>query len=306
MSAFQCVFLQNLLWQFMALLSNLTVLLLLACVSHQMMSGGHRRSHEQRGRGHKGHHGARYGSKAARQVNAVSAQRVKGKLVTKDKSVCTWTATGEDLVLLNVLCEKDGRSFSCEYSARPALCLHFTSNQELYWKQISRALKKHKKPCEDSNTLVKAAMCRRSPREAHFILHHVGAMKKDFPASAATAVSSCKSENKKLAEEFCIQSWSSFCTFLFTMIKDSDCWGGTIMNSRGILQFDFDRLIPFGEVSSLQTFPYILVDGCKMHLSSDWWGSFLYEIHVFIFWIPVNFLFIYFIFSANINLPMNE
>lgn len=221
MSTFQCLPAEY--RQSMGLLRNFSILLLLACASHQMLLGGHRRNHGQSRRDDRVQYRERSGSKVAHKVNAASVQRVKGKVVTKEKSVCTWAATGEDLVLLNVTCKKNGRSFSCEYSARPVLCTHFTSNEELYWKQISKALKKHKNLCKDSSRLVKAGMCRGSPKEAHFILFPVVLMKKDIPASAGTAVSSCKSENKKLAEEYCIESWSSFCTFLFTMIKDSDC-----------------------------------------------------------------------------------
>lgn len=210
----------------MALLTNVTILLVLACISHQLMLSSCQKSHGRRGRGvDRGQHKDRPGVKGGRQPKSVSAQPIKGKLVTKDKSECTWAATGEDLFTLGVTCKKGGRSFSCEYVARPTACLQYASNVKLYWKQMARALKKQKNLCQDSRALVRAGMCKRAARDAHFRLRNAQ-RKTDSPSTpppASRAVKSCQPENMKLAEEYCNNSWTSLCTFLFTMVQDYDC-----------------------------------------------------------------------------------
>uniref|UniRef100_UPI0037E7DAD5 fibroblast growth factor-binding protein 1-like n=1 Tax=Semicossyphus pulcher TaxID=241346 RepID=UPI0037E7DAD5 len=210
----------------MALLTNVALLLLLACFSHQLMLSSCHKSKERRGKGvDRGQNRDRTGLKVGRQPKSVSTQPFKGKVVTKDKSECTWAATGEDVFILGVSCKKGGRSFSCEYVSKPTVCPRYASDVKLYWKQISRALKKQKSLCQDSSALVRAGMCRRADREAHFRLRNTQ-RKTDPPSSpqpAHRAVKSCQSENMKLAEEYCKKSWSSVCTFFFTMVQDYDC-----------------------------------------------------------------------------------
>ncbi|XP_037636046.1 fibroblast growth factor-binding protein 1 [Sebastes umbrosus] len=208
----------------MALLTNFAILLVLACISHQLMLSSCQKS--RRGRGvDRGQHKDKPGLKVGRQSKAVSPQPIKGKMVTKDKSECTWAATGEDSFILGVTCKKGDRSFSCEYVARPAVCPQYASNVKLYWKQIAKALKKQKGLCQDSSALVRAGLCRGASREAHFRL--INAQRKtdqpSAPKLAPRAVKSCKPGNKKLAEEHCSDSWSSFCMFFFTMVQDYDC-----------------------------------------------------------------------------------
>ncbi|XP_040904482.1 fibroblast growth factor-binding protein 1 [Toxotes jaculatrix] len=210
----------------MAFFTNITILLVLACISHQLMLGSCQKGHGRRGRGvDRGQHKDRSGLKVGRQPKSVSAQPIKGILVTKDKAACTWAATGEDLFILGVTCKKGDRSFSCEYVARPSVCPQYSSNVKLYWKQIARALKKQRNLCQDSSALVKAGVCRGAARDAHFRLR-VAERKTVLPhtpPAAARAVKSCQPSNKKLAEEYCNNSWSSFCTFFFTMVRDNDC-----------------------------------------------------------------------------------
>ncbi|TDH07372.1 hypothetical protein EPR50_G00105300 [Perca flavescens] len=210
----------------MALLTNVTILLVLVCISHQLVLSSCQRSQGRRGRGvDRGQRKDRPGLRVGRQSKSDSAQPIKGKMVTKDKFQCTWAATGEDLFILGVTCKKGGRSFSCEYVARPAVCPQYHSNVKLYWKQIARALKKHKSLCQDSSPLVRAGVCKRSARDAHFRLHNPQ-RKTDPPSDpqpAPRAIKSCKPGNKKLAEEHCNASWSTFCTFFFTMVQDYDC-----------------------------------------------------------------------------------
>ncbi|KAM6999713.1 fibroblast growth factor-binding protein 1 [Tautogolabrus adspersus] len=210
----------------MALLTNVAVLLVLACFSHQLMLSSCQKSQGRRGRGvDRGQNKDKTGLKVGRQPKSVSAQPIKGKVVTKGKLECTWAATGEDVFILGVSCKKGGRSFSCEYVSRPTLCPQYASNAKLYWKQIARALKKQKNLCQDSAALVKAGMCRGADRGANFRLRdtQTNTDPPPSPQPAPGAVKSCQSENMKLAEEYCNRSWSSFCTFFFTMVQDNDC-----------------------------------------------------------------------------------
>ncbi|XP_071314494.1 fibroblast growth factor-binding protein 1-like [Trachinotus anak] len=210
----------------MAFFTNITILLVLACISHQLMLGSCQKGHGRRGRGvDRGQHKDKSGLKAERQPKSFSAQPIKGKLVTKDKAECTWAATGDDLFILGITCKKRDRSFSCEYVARPSLCPQYASNVKLYWKQIARSLQKQRNLCQDSSALVRAGMCRRATTDAHFRLRN--AQRKTAlpytPPPAPRAVESCQPGNRKLAEEYCSDSWSSFCTFFFTMVQDYDC-----------------------------------------------------------------------------------
>ncbi|KAM3613366.1 uncharacterized protein V6R79_024843 [Siganus canaliculatus] len=209
----------------MAFLTNITIILVLACVSHQLMLGSCQKSHGRRGRGAERQHKDKTGPKVGRHHKSVSVQPFRGRIVTKDKSECTWSASGEDPVLLRVTCKKADTRFSCDYVARPAVCPQYNSNAKLFWKQISRALKKQRSLCQDGGASVRAGMCRRAASDAHFKLHNT--QKKNVlpssPRPTASPVKSCQSENRKLAEEMCNKSWSSVCTFFFTMVQDDGC-----------------------------------------------------------------------------------
>ncbi|XP_017272928.1 fibroblast growth factor-binding protein 1 [Kryptolebias marmoratus] len=210
----------------MALLTNITLLLVLACVSHQMILAASHRSHGRRGRGDRGQHRERSGQKIGRQPKSVFAFQAMGDWVTKDKSECTWIAGGEDLVILNVSCKKGERSFGCEYAARPSVCPQYSSRKELFWTQILRALKKRKNLCQENSGLVRAGVCKGAGREAHFRLcaaQKMNTTSSYIPPFATKAVKSCQPDNRKLAEQLCTDSWSAVCTFFFTMVKDSDC-----------------------------------------------------------------------------------
>ncbi|XP_020773271.1 fibroblast growth factor-binding protein 1 [Boleophthalmus pectinirostris] len=189
----------------MAFLTNATILLILACVSHQALANARRTARTPR--------------------QARSPQPIRGKTVTKDKAECTWAATGDDVFTLGVTCKKAGKRISCDYVARPNLCAQFAGNPKLYWRQIARSLKKQKDLCQDSNALVKAGMCRKAPRDAHFRLGKADskAGPRSGPKPSPPAVRSCQPANKKLAQEYCKHAWSTFCTFFFTMVKDQDC-----------------------------------------------------------------------------------
>ncbi|XP_021176320.2 fibroblast growth factor-binding protein 1 [Fundulus heteroclitus] len=202
----------------MALLTNVAVLMVLACVSHQMMLGSCHRSHGRRGRGDRGQRKERSGLSHMKPV--------RGKLATKDGSQCSWNATGGDPLFLFVTCMKGERSFACTYTARAALCPQYASNTLVYWKQITRALKKQSNLCHNETASIRAGMCKQAPREAHFRL--VVAEKKGTPSSYVPpspnrAAKSCLPKNQELAKKLCSDSWSSLCTFFSTMVNNYDC-----------------------------------------------------------------------------------
>lgn len=202
---------------FMALLTNIAILMVLSCISHQIMLGSFQRSHGRRGRGDRGHRKERSG---------LSHVNVGDKLVTRDGSQCSWTTKGDDPLLLFITCRKGEKSFVCTYRARPALCSQYATKTSLYWKQITRALKKQNSLCHNETALVRAGMCKQAPRDAHFRL--VVAQKTETPLSYSppspkTAAKSCLPKNKKVAKEICSDTWSSLCMFFSTMVNNYDC-----------------------------------------------------------------------------------
>lgn len=210
----------------MALLTNLTILLVLACFSSQLLLSSCQKSQGRKGRGgDRGQGRDRPGLKVGRQAKSVTAQPVKGKMLSKDKAECSWEARGDELFTLSLTCRKGGRSFSCDYVARPGLCPQYPSNEKLYWKQVARSLRKQRNLCQDRGAQVKAGMCRGAPGEAHFRLQEPKktTAPPSKPQTEQKPVKSCQGSNRKLAQEFCSDSWSSVCTFLFTMVQDYDC-----------------------------------------------------------------------------------
>lgn len=206
----------------MALLTNISLLLVLACFSHQLVLSSCQKS--QGRRGSRGQNKDKQIHNVSRHPNSAHA-RPKGKLVTKDKSECIWSVTGNDLLTLRVTCQKGVSSFHCEYNARPSVCPQYSTKAELYWKQIARALKRHQSLCQESNVPIKAGLCRRAPGDAHFRLSRVQ-KKTTLPPPTQPqpkTVKSCLDDNMKRAEENCSNSWSSVCLFFFTMVQDYDC-----------------------------------------------------------------------------------
>ncbi|XP_038867860.1 fibroblast growth factor-binding protein 1-like [Salvelinus namaycush] len=223
----------------MTLLTNLTIMLVIACISQQFMMANCQRS-KKRGMKKKENEGPKDGEQPKAPVQSPDKKNsspkgnvFKGKFSAKDKMQCTWVATGDNAFVLSVNCKKGQTSFDCEYVAKPATCPGYESNTKAYWKQIARALKKNKNLCFDSTALIKAGMCRKAPKDAHFKLNHTP---RDIvtlprttiqPRSSLSASSfgakSCAVNQKRLAEEYCAASWSSLCTFFFSMVQNDDC-----------------------------------------------------------------------------------
>ncbi|XP_078022309.1 fibroblast growth factor-binding protein 1-like [Epinephelus lanceolatus] len=175
------------------------------------------------------------------------AASVRGKF-PRDKMQCTWVAKDVgDTVKLMVKCEdpvariKGGYTdLQCEYNGKPQSCPGYHSNNKGFWKQVSRAFKKLKtKVCSDERALVKASVCKRAPRGAHFKLDifssvvsaQSGGDELTEPTtprstSTSTAVSpACtkRANHQKTAEETCSGSWASVCNFFMSLLQSDDC-----------------------------------------------------------------------------------
>uniref|UniRef100_A0A3Q3IP01 Uncharacterized protein n=1 Tax=Monopterus albus TaxID=43700 RepID=A0A3Q3IP01_MONAL len=167
---------------------------------------------------------------AQRNANKPAAT-VRGKFTT-NKMQCTWGARDvRDTVKLSVKCENP--EAQCEYTGKPESCPGYLSDPRGFWKQVARALKRLKdKVCTDERAVVKAGMCKRAPRYAHFKLSSV--MLSQFrdretstpppPSSITADPTPCtgRADHRKRAEEYCSSSWASVCAFLFSVVQ-RDC-----------------------------------------------------------------------------------
>ncbi|KAK6299061.1 hypothetical protein J4Q44_G00305710 [Coregonus suidteri] len=222
----------------MALLTNLAVLLVIACISQQFMvakcQGSKRSEMKKEKEGPKDREQPKPSVPSPEKKDSRPRGKgvFKGKFSAKDKTQCTWVATGDDAFVLGVNCKKGETSFDCKYVAKPATCPGYESDAKAYWKQIARALKKQKKLCLDSTALIKAGMCRKAPKDAHFKLNNTPRdvvvpmttiQTRSSPSASPSGAKSCKIDQKRLAEEYCAGSWSSLCNFLFSMVQNDDC-----------------------------------------------------------------------------------
>lgn len=178
----------------------------------------------------------------SRGKGAASTLR-SGKFTTKDKMQCAWEAKDAgDQVRLSVICEDpEARTrggvteFRCNYNAKPQSCSEYQSNPNGFWKQVSRSLKRLKgKLCKDDRALLKAGMCKRAPRDAHFKLDLsssvVAAQSGDVdpprpppPRPTSTGPKNCRSDHRQRADEYCSSSWASVCAFFFSMVQNDEC-----------------------------------------------------------------------------------
>lgn len=219
----------------MTILSNIAIVLVLACIAQLVLVADCRRGGKGTRSGQRTHSGKKEREPKPNPIQPADRKEkehktptvkgvFKGKFSTKDKTHCTWLATGEDAFTLGVTCKKGGDTFVCEYTARPTACPDYASNVKQYWKQIARALKKQKVLCKDPKALVKAGMCRRAPKVAHFKLSDTPSKHPDSstPSPASSGGKSCTDYQKQRAEEYCSTSWSSLCTLFFSMVQGGD------------------------------------------------------------------------------------
>ncbi|CAK6973973.1 fibroblast growth factor-binding protein 1-like [Scomber scombrus] len=171
-----------------------------------------------------------------------------GKFTKKDKMQCKWGAKDVgDKVRLSVKCEDpEARSkggfieMECVYNAKPQSCPGYQSNPKNFWKQVSRALKRLQgKLCMDDSALVRAGMCKRAPRDAHFKLDISTSVSsgqsggdsdrpqlpQPRPTSTEDGPKNCtgRADHRQRAEDYCKSSWASVCAFFFSMVQGEDC-----------------------------------------------------------------------------------
>ncbi|XP_053274717.1 fibroblast growth factor-binding protein 1 [Pleuronectes platessa] len=180
----------------------------------------------------------------------------RGKFTLKDKTQCTWGARDSGrAVKLSMKCENpEARvtggttAMECKYNGKPQSCPGYISNPKGFWKQVARALKRlQDKVCTDQRALVKAGMCKRAPRDAHFKLDPTSlvvssqggdpkttvAPRPRHTSTTTTSISTSTSNStstgqdcdrhRKTAEQYCSSSWASVCSFLFSMVQTDDC-----------------------------------------------------------------------------------
>ncbi|XP_028657626.2 fibroblast growth factor-binding protein 1-like [Erpetoichthys calabaricus] len=220
------------------LMKSIAVILVLACVSQlllvvecQKQEGEKKRKKEGKD---KEQTDARKEAPAEKPAKGGKAA-MEGKFSKKDKEQCSWRATEGTPYSLHVSCEKGGDRYTCTYTGNPAACSQYASDRKSYWKQMSRALKKQKNLCKDASSVLKVPLCKKAPQESHFKMTTESTeVQKPVPSAdlsmkaidaGATPSSHCTEEidQKKLAEEYCSGSWTSFCNFFISMVQTKDC-----------------------------------------------------------------------------------
>ncbi|XP_053113371.1 fibroblast growth factor-binding protein 1 [Hemicordylus capensis] len=198
-----------------------------------------------RGKGGRPEPGASDQNRRAQKTHGQKGS-LKGKFVNKEKAECTWALNEAETTTLKVDCKVGESSFSCEFAGNPSTCPQYSENRKAFWKQITRSLKKQKKICEDPKSILKSKICKRGPSSAHFRLITSQSPKEEMPAHhgrEATlapmppAASEKRPEEasrdcvddidyvdqKKVAEQYCSDSWLSLCNFFISMIQDKKC-----------------------------------------------------------------------------------
>ncbi|NP_001087917.1 fibroblast growth factor binding protein 1 S homeolog precursor [Xenopus laevis] len=159
----------------------------------------------------------------------------QGKFVSKENANCTWAVTETQSVALKIDCKKEGSSFSCTFGGNPASCPKYTGNEKSYWKQISRALKKQKKICQDPKAVLKSKECKKGPQEAH--LRYLSSdslvpentekepavQVKEMEAGKDCEEDADPAERQRIVAEYCGHSWGSFCNFFLSMLQSKSC-----------------------------------------------------------------------------------
>ncbi|XP_017547446.1 fibroblast growth factor-binding protein 1 [Pygocentrus nattereri] len=209
----------------LCLKATFVVLILVCMAQHILQAEGRKEQQERKGRGRvkQNTFAPKPTSPSHRENEKKSGGKVpsKGRFSTKDKTQCSWEATGDHSLVLSISCTKGNESFHCEYIANPRLCPQYESNSGKFWKQIARSLKKQKKLCHDPKALVKATVCKNASKEAHFSLRTPA--KAEHPPQLSNQDCKGLSHSNKLAKEHCSSTWSSICSFFFAMVQNEDC-----------------------------------------------------------------------------------
>ncbi|XP_007517944.1 fibroblast growth factor-binding protein 1-like [Erinaceus europaeus] len=226
-----------------------TLLSLLLLAAHVLLVEGRKEAkHRQASKNTK--EGKRTWDQSQKEQRNLSPKLpTKGKFVTPDQADCRWEVTEQEQgISLKVECTRQDTKFSCVFTGNPTSCLELHS-KNMYWKQIGRNLRSQKVLCRDSNSVLKARVCRKKFPESNLKLvsstlisskqsesspkeqNHVKDTTSPGPTESrpvGTNSPECVEDpdlvnQKRVAVEYCGETWGSFCKFFITMIQGSTC-----------------------------------------------------------------------------------
>lgn len=188
---------------------------------------GRKREKPNNGRGGRAQAGPNKNAKDQRN-RGQRGSPTKGKFTTKEKAECSWIINEKETALLTVDCKKGEDAFSCAFSGSPSTCPRYAENQKVFWKEITRSLKKQKNLCKDPKTLLKSKVCKTGPPTAHLRLLMDAKPETPIPKQPEKESSDCVEDidyvdQKKVAEEYCSETWQNLCYFIISMIQDKKC-----------------------------------------------------------------------------------
>ncbi|XP_076993233.1 fibroblast growth factor-binding protein 1 [Tamandua tetradactyla] len=173
-----------------------------------------------------------------------------GTFPTQDLAECRWAVTElqEGSVTLKVACTQKDKEFSCYFGGNLDSCLQSVKKTKALWRQLGRSLKGQKNVCKDPESLVRARLCRKKFPEASLKLLNSTLITEKKPSQGdlmpevkeATRASPVKTQasttkdpkcvedpevviQRKVALEYCGESWAAICKFFLTMLQDTSC-----------------------------------------------------------------------------------